>query len=352
MEDIKIDGSFGEGGGSILRVAVGLATSLHKKLEITKIRYNRKRPGLRLQHLVGIQTLTKVTGGSTNPLDVGSTEVLFSPGDMWKRLTKVKIRTAGNIALFTQTLHNAFIMAPQGKYTVLVDGGGTYGKFAPGTGYVSNVTYGILRGLGYNIRINVIRHGFYPKGGAKAEIVLEPSASYTPLVLTERGILVRIAGYIVVEQSLAKPRVGERILQSITENLRSDLCDGIDPVVHIEYCSAPSVGVGVDLWAEYEGGAIISPGTYLGERGLSSEKLGKKVAAEMNRLLSSDCTVDEHASDQILPFLCLNKRPSTFKVDAISSHLQTNIDLLQQILPCRITVQKTGDTYELTCNSL
>ena len=83
IPDLVIDGALGEGGGSILRLSIGLACALKKTIEIKNIRANRKKPGLRLQHLVGVETLTTITGGAVNDLKIGSTNVRFSPGDKW-----------------------------------------------------------------------------------------------------------------------------------------------------------------------------------------------------------------------------------------------------------------------------
>ena len=51
MDYQKIDGSYGEGGGQILRSAVTLSTITKKPIQIDNIRAMRKVPGLRAQHL-------------------------------------------------------------------------------------------------------------------------------------------------------------------------------------------------------------------------------------------------------------------------------------------------------------
>jgi RNA 3'-terminal phosphate cyclase (ATP) len=52
MEDtVHIDGSLGEGGGQILRSALGLSMVTGKAFRIEKIRANREKPRLLRQHL-------------------------------------------------------------------------------------------------------------------------------------------------------------------------------------------------------------------------------------------------------------------------------------------------------------
>jgi len=51
MELMKIDGSFGEGGGQIIRSAITLSAITKKPIRLENIRKNRKKDGLRAQHL-------------------------------------------------------------------------------------------------------------------------------------------------------------------------------------------------------------------------------------------------------------------------------------------------------------
>ena len=330
--DLVIDGSIGEGGGSILRLSVGLACALKKSIEIRNIRANRKKPGLRLQHLVGVETLTEITGGFVNDLKIGSTNVRFSPGNKWINETKVHIQTAGSIGMLSQSLYNGLYFAPvtEKGYRIIISGGGTYGKWAPGTDYLNNVTFQILKQLGYSVKINVSKHGFYPKGGAQAEICIKPNnKSYSGYNKEIRGELSAINVSLHVEDRLRKPQVAERIGNAIKENLQKhNVGDYIS--INSIYHNSRSVGVGVDAWLEFENGVILGAATIIGERGISSEKIGSLMAQNIIKLLKSDATIDEHAADQILPFLCLIDKPSKFLIEHPTSHFLTNLKILEQ----------------------
>ncbi|NLI77509.1 MAG: hypothetical protein GX442_13835 [Candidatus Riflebacteria bacterium] len=52
---IEIDGSFGEGGGQILRTALARAMCTGRPFRITAIRARRRRPGLLRQHLTAVE---------------------------------------------------------------------------------------------------------------------------------------------------------------------------------------------------------------------------------------------------------------------------------------------------------
>ena len=348
-DPLILDGSQGEGGGSILRVGAGLACVKNRPLKVINIRKNRNNPGLRPQHLTGIQALKTLTNGTLSDVRVGTLELDLYPGSDWRSALDLTIPTAGNVGLLTQTLHNALYHAPIEKCSIQIHGGGTYGRTAPGTGYLQNVTYALFKRLGYSVQLNVTRHGFYPKGGAEAVATIVPNpGGYRGLILEERGELESIEGCIVVEQNLQQARVGERIKESLITSTSSSLSPGVVMDLKVEHSSAPSVGVGVDVWCRFSLGAILGTGTVLGEKGVPSETIGKRAAQKLKQLLESDATVDEYASDQLVPLLCIAHGPSKFKLDAITSHLQTNLDIIQHFFSreYRITPSGKGFIFE------
>jgi len=318
----------------------------NRPLKVINIRKNRNNPGLRPQHLIGIQALKTLTNGTLSDVRVGTPELELHPGSDWRTALDLTIPTAGNVGLLMQTLHNALYITPIAKCSIQIHGGGTYGMAAPGTNYLQNVTYELFNQLGYAVALKVIRQGFYPKGGAEAVATITPNPEgYSGLVLEERGELESIEGCVVVEQNLQKTHVGERIKLSLIASTTNSLPRGVVMDVRVEHSSAPSVGVGVDVWCRFSSGAILGIGTVLGERGVPSETIGERAAKRLKELLQSDATVDEYASDQLVPLLCLAHGPSKFKLDAVSSHLQTNLDIIQNFFPREYRITPSGNGF-------
>nr|MDO8117089.1 RNA 3'-terminal phosphate cyclase [Candidatus Sigynarchaeota archaeon] len=173
MDTVEVDGSSGEGGGSILRLSAALGVIFKKKIHITNIRAKRDNPGLRAQHLVGLEALKALTRGNLQGGTIGSTEILFEPGSVQPGAYNITIGTAGSIGLVYQVLSIACARddgRKNGKIEVHVMGGGTFGKWAPASSYILHVLIPMLERVGFQSSMVIQRHGFFPKGGASAII--------------------------------------------------------------------------------------------------------------------------------------------------------------------------------------
>ncbi|MFQ6062762.1 MAG: RNA 3'-terminal phosphate cyclase, partial [Methanosarcinales archaeon] len=101
---IEIDGSYGEGGGQIVRTAVALSAVTGLPAHIKNIRSNRPNPGLSAQHQKAIETLKRITDAEVHGLELRSTELTFIPSEIKSGIYKVDIGTAGSISLLLQCI--------------------------------------------------------------------------------------------------------------------------------------------------------------------------------------------------------------------------------------------------------
>jgi len=67
---INIDGSWGEGGGQILRTCLSLATITGQPVRIECLRANRKKPGLAAQHLTSVRAAATLCQAQVRSLAV------------------------------------------------------------------------------------------------------------------------------------------------------------------------------------------------------------------------------------------------------------------------------------------
>jgi len=110
---IEIDGSYGEGGGQILRTAISLAALIMKPVRIVKIRAGRTKPGLRRQHMAGIELTSRLVSAHVRGLEIGSTEVEFEPIEGKSGSFSYDVGTAGSISLILQAVLPPAILSPE-----------------------------------------------------------------------------------------------------------------------------------------------------------------------------------------------------------------------------------------------
>ena len=328
---LEIDGAFGEGGGAILRLSAGCSVLFDIPIKVKNIRANRPKPGLRLQHLLGLETLSELTNSTLSNCRVGTTELSFIPKRIVKNHIHLNISTAASIGLLLQPIQIASLCL-KGKEPIEISlsGGGTFGKWAPSLNYLQKVTYPIFAKAGIIIDIDIQKHGFYPKGGARVKCNLTPpNTKLKALNLTELGDVDLIQGEIIITNQLRRNRdnIAVRIRKAITHTLKRKL--RIDTDIKYTWVDSTSPGIGLSLWSESDTGAIISTGTLLGEKRLSSEKLGGMAANEILNYIQYNIPVDNYLSDQLIPLMAYIDAPSSIKVLEVTSHTRTNLELIQ-----------------------
>ena len=137
MYMLKIDGSYGEGGGQIIRTALALSTITGKGFEAINIRQGRKQPGLKAQHLHCIKALEELCGAKAEHSELGSSTLKYKPGKIKGKDIKIDIGTAGSISLLLQAvLLPCFFADKKVKLDII---GGTSGKWAMPFDYFNNV---------------------------------------------------------------------------------------------------------------------------------------------------------------------------------------------------------------------
>src|ERR1700679_1287787 len=101
---ILIDGSIGEGGGQILRTALGLSMVTGQPFRIENIRAGREKPGLLRQHLTAVNAATTICGAAVDGAAMSSRQLQFSPGKVKPGEFTFSIGSAGSTTLGLQTV--------------------------------------------------------------------------------------------------------------------------------------------------------------------------------------------------------------------------------------------------------
>lgn len=345
---IELDGSWEEGGGALVRVALALSALTGKDFKVTNIRANRPEPGLKAQHLEAIRALKEICSAETSEIVLGARELYFKPGKIKKGAYDLDIGTAGSISLLSQALLLPCLFAP-GKITLKIKGG-TCGKWQASVDYLQNLLLPHLRRFVEKIELKVLKRGYYPKGGGEVVIEISPKfkewyeikSKVAKINLLQQGQLEQIRGLVNLSQELQEKKVGERIKMAAEDRLRKY---GVPVNLRIEYVRSLSVGGEILLWGIFsQDGKVnfdnpISLGCdALVEKGRTSEEIGKSAAEKLEAEIDSRAPVDLHLADQLILFMGLLPESEIIASD-ITQHVKGNIYVVEKFLPVRFEVE-------------
>jgi len=329
-ELLVIDGSFGEGGGQILRSTLALSSLILRPVKIINIRAKRSNPGLRRQHIISVEVLAKLTDAEVKGLHIGSTELIFEPKTRRGGRFNFDIGTAGSISLVLQAALPVAAFAP--STVELTIRGGTDVPWSPPIDYMRYVLIPHLRELGLNIELNVLRRGHYPRGGGLVKVVIKPVKRLKPIHKLERGDVLKVVG---TSHCVKLPKhVAERQAKAAIEYLKSKGLN-VDFEVAKEFYEPdkdPHLGPGSGIVIAAITKNSILGGDALGARGKPAEVVGREAAEKLWNDLVTNAVFDAHMSDMILTYASIADGVSEFTCSKLTMHAYTNMAIIEKIV--------------------
>ena len=331
---LTIDGSMGEGGGQVLRSALGLSLVTGTPFRIENIRHKRKKPGLMRQHLTAVQAAAQVGGAEVRGDRIGSSELWFEPAGVTAGDYEFAIGTAGSTSLVLQAILPGLLVA-DGSSQVTIEGG-THNPYAPPFEFLVRSFAPVLARMGACLELEMVRPGFYPAGGGCIRARVEPVAgaeAWRPLQLEERGAVVRRRA---IAQIANLPRsVAERELRVIGRKL-GFVAD------ELEVCElAESRGPGNLVTIVYECEHVTEVFTGFGELGKPAERVATDAVHAFKSHVKLDVPVGRYLADQLLiPFAMA--RGGSFRTAPLSRHTRTNLAVVSRFLPLSIAADTSS----------
>jgi RNA 3'-terminal phosphate cyclase (ATP) len=335
--DILIDGAAGEGGGQILRTSLALSLVSGRPFRIDGIRARRPKPGLLRQHLTAVQAAAAVSGARVTGAELGSRELRFEPSPVRGGDYRFAVGTAGSATLVFQTVFPALLTARMPSTLVLE--GGTHNPWAPTFEFLAKTFLPLLRRMGATVNTRLEAYGFYPAGGGRFVVEIEPSGRLQPLTLIDRGT-VRVSARALV--AALPETIAKRELSIIRERL------GLDRLVchptTVEGSRGPGNVVAITIESEHVTEVI----TGFGVKGVAAEQVASDVCDEAAAYLSLDVPVGIHLADQLLLPMAVGGG-GTFRTLKPTPHTETNAAVIRRFLPASIDIEhEAAGVYRIT----
>lgn len=325
---ITIDGSFGEGGGQILRSSLALSLLTTQPFRIKNIRARRNKPGLMRQHLTAVNAATEISNAQVEGAELHSTELTFCPGVVRAGNYHFAVGTAGSATLVLQTVLPALLTASDRSTLVLE--GGTHNPYAPPFDFLAKAYLPWVNQMGPRVEAQLEKPGFYPAGGGRFKVMIQPTATLSPFQLVERGELQGQSAQATVAN--LSPQIAERELKVVQKKLNWP--DSALEAIEVKNALGPGNVLLVEL--KFSSHTEIFSG--FGDIRLSAETVASKVVGKIKKYLKSSAPVGEYLADQLVLLLAI-AQGGAFRATHLSHHTLTNIEVIQQFLPVQIQTE-------------
>jgi RNA 3'-terminal phosphate cyclase (ATP) len=339
--DLLINGSQGEGGGQIVRSSLALALVTGKSVTIENIRAGREKPGLMRQHLTAVQAGAAVCGGVVNGAEIGSQSLRFQPQPVKAGNYQFSVGTAGSATLVLQTVLPALLIA-DGPSELILEGG-THNQWAPPFDFLQRAFLPLISRMGPRVTANLERHGFYPAGGGRFTVTIEPQPLLAGFDLQERGpILSRSVRALVAN---LPSHIAGREVEHVLDKLTGEPIAGSDERVTAH-------GPGNVVFVELASESVTEVFTGFGRTGTRAEQVADEVVRQVRDYLRADVPVGPYLADQILLPLGISawqagesprQRGGSFRTLPLTRHSTTHIEILRQFLEIDICVERSAD---------
>jgi RNA 3'-terminal phosphate cyclase (ATP) len=336
---VLIDGSHGEGGGTLVRTCLVMSCLTQQALRLTRVRGGTKFPGLDFEDLVLLRALAKSCSAEVTGAEVGAETFSFLPTRRPRGLNQnLDLPEGGsdrNSSVPVVLSALIPVLATTGTYSQISLSGETYGNNTLSFDYFNRVTIPALLKLGIYSQADQETAGFGRDGKGHVTLEIEPSA-IQPLDWSSRGRLVNC--HAVITTAEMSGAVGQRAishLKKLAENAKVPIDVEVNPV------DSRSAGAFVTVWAVTERG--MGGCSAMGRRGLRVEHLAQSAFEGVLGWLATDATVDSFLADQILVAACLADGESKFRVDRLTKRFLTSVWVIKQFLPIHVTVHGVED---------
>jgi RNA 3'-terminal phosphate cyclase (ATP) len=297
-----------------------------EELEISNIRAKRPKPGLRPQHLAALEALRQMCRGRVEGARVGSSNIHFEPGGIvsgggytWD------IGTAGSTTLLAMSILPVATFALH--RCIFHIAGGLFQDFAPSAYHMQEVFFPVLKMMGINADLEIIRPGYVPRGGGIIDVTVEPvREKLKPIDLPEQGRVISVQGIALASKLKG---VSERMVEGGRQVLKPAGYKASFSMVDDD--SALQRGAAFALYAKTDAGCILGSDRSADPQ-RKSEDIGEHAARSLVEDLRTGACVDRYLADQLILYAALADGVSRYRIPRLTEHIEANLWLAETIL--------------------
>ncbi|MDP1760615.1 MAG: RNA 3'-terminal phosphate cyclase, partial [Deltaproteobacteria bacterium] len=242
--------------------------------------------------------------------------------------------SAGAVTLVAQALLPPLFKA--GAPATVILKGGTHVPWSPPAHYLSHVFLPALAAMGAEVDMTLERWGWYPRGGGEMRLTIRGAR---PLIGVQWHTPAASSAFRALSAAAKLP-------EHVARRQAARLAARLEETVPVEIIPAGGLDPGslVFLWGPQAGFAA------LGARGKPAEQVADEAVEAYLAFRASGAALDRHLADQILIYLALAKGPSRFTTEAVTSHLLTNVWVIEQFLGPTFQIKGAlGERGEISC---
>ena len=333
---LTIDGSRGEGGGQVLRSSLALSLITGRPFVIEHIRARRKKPGLMRQHLTAVDAAAQIGRAEVTGAVPGASRLEFRPRGVTPGDYTFNVGTAGSTTLVLQTVLPALLLA-EGPSDLALEGG-THNPLAPPWDFLAKTYLPLVGRMGPAVDTALVRPGFYPAGGGRFTVHVQPAPRLAPLELMERGELLDRHVRALVANLLR--HIAERECRTIAQK------GGWDEARFSIEEVADSRGPGNVVLIELQFENLTEVFAAFGQIGVRAETVALRALDGARAYLKAGVPVGTHLADQLLLPLGIGAHFGSgggmFRTMALTQHATTHLGLLRRFLEIDARAEQAG----------
>uniref|UniRef100_A0A182PNW7 RNA 3'-terminal phosphate cyclase n=1 Tax=Anopheles epiroticus TaxID=199890 RepID=A0A182PNW7_9DIPT len=320
-------------------------------IRIRNIRQGRKKSGLAAQHLAGVELMRDICQGRVHKAGLGSTEIEFYPGHIGHGRFVGHIQTAGSITLLLQATLPVAIFS-SGPITLDLRGG-TNTDLAPQVDFLTEIFRPNMERFGASFDFDLIRRGYFPRGGGQCIVEVRQVQSLKPVTLVEVGTVSRFFGWSFVAGSLPL-KIAHEMASGAKSVLSQISGSRTDIEVYKESMDMAPEGncSGIIIGCETSTGALLG-GSALGEARKKSFQSGEEAASEIKSAISVGACFDRHVQDMIIILMALADGRSRIRTEPLTMHTKTAIYVTELMTKAKFNIiQGNGHSVIIECDGV